>query len=154
MKSASIVANNRKTKALCVTAFMLSISFISQANENVNLEACAKYLEPTLRDKLSKFFNQEKNVELNYAICVDLANTMYIKGIDAEYETKSVSDSEFRDLMSSRHSSVPKDKRLADFNSDPDDPTFMVIGPSNIPDSNEQKQPKIETVRGFTTIQN
>lgn len=155
MKSKKALIINRQLRALTLAPLIFCLSFLSGANDEVNWKACARYLEPSLLDKLSDVFGRETNTDLNREICTDLVNTKYFKKIDTDYKTKSLSDSEFRSLISSGDSSVPSYGQLADFNTSQNSSAtltspdgFKSTGPYS------QNDQDIETVRGFSTVQN
>ena len=155
MKSRKALIINRQLKALPLAPLIFCLSFLSGANDDVNWKACAKYLEPSLLDKLSGFFDRETNTDLNREICTDLVNAKDFKEIDTDYKIKSLSDSEFRSLISSRDSSVSSYGQPADFNTlQNSSATFKVIGSTEPSESDGQDNQDIETVRGFSTIQN
>ncbi len=155
MKSKKALMSNRQLKALPLAPLVFCLSFISGANGDVNLQACAKYLEPSLVDKLSNFFDKKKNTDLNREICTDLVNTKHFKEIDADYEAKSLSDSEFRSMISSGDPSVSSYEQLADFSTlQNSSAKFAGLGDSKPSRSGSQNDQEIETVRGFTTIEN
>ena len=149
------VVSNRKFKALRLAPLIFCLSFFSRADEDVNLEACTKYLEPSLVDKLSDFFSTKTDIDLNYKICIGLVNTKYFKDIDTDYERKSLSDPAFRDLILIEDSSVSTYGGLENLKTlQNDSATFKVIGSLEPSKSDGQDHQDIETVRGFSTIQN